>query len=95
MKTEGLEMRKTRRVAIGTVVGGSLGLIGGNLELNLNSQTGIVGGYGGGPGYQAFTIEIKQYIAGDTFLPFLGAGYSRWFNSVGSSEGFKQSRPQF
>lgn len=93
--TEGLAMRKERRMAIGTAVGGALGFLGAELELNLNSRTGILGGYGGGPGYQAYTIQLKQYLAGDSFLPFLGAGYSRWFNSKGSEDGFKESRPAF
>ena len=95
MKTEGLEMRKKRRVAIGTTVGGALGFLGVNLELNINERTGFIGGYGGGPGYESFTLQMKQYIAGDSFLPFIGVGFSRWFNSDESKGEQINSTPNF
>ena len=92
---DGIKMRKTRRVAVGASIGGTLGFAGANLELNLSPMTGLVGGYGGGPGYTSFSIHMKQYLNGDSFLPFIGAGYARWFNSNPEAGSISSSKPGF
>lgn len=93
-KSEGLEMRKIRRVAVGASYGGNLGRFGANLELNFNPEVGFLVGYGGGDGYQAMTFQLKKYLAGDAFLPFISGGYARWFGRE-SDEGLGASNPNF
>lgn len=92
---DGIKLRKTRRVAVGGSVGGALGFAGANLELNISPTTGFIGGYGGGPGYTSFSIQMRNYLAGDSFLPFIGAGYARWFNSNPNSGEITSSKPGF
>lgn len=79
---DALELRTLRRVGVGLSGAGPLGLGGINLELNFARDAGFVGGFGGGPGFQAFTLQYKRILSGESFLPYFAAGYSRWY-SVG------------
>lgn len=89
----GNEMRTKRRVALGIQAVGALGLGGALVELNFNEKSGIVAGYGGGsPAFQAWTVQYKRVLAGESLLPYFSAGFARW-NSVEARPGVKDSTP--
>jgi hypothetical protein len=77
----GLELRRLRRVGVGAAAAGSLGLGGVNLELNINSKTGFIVGYGGGSNYSAFSFEMKKVLSGEWLLPYMSFGLARWYNT--------------
>lgn len=91
---EGLKMRKTRRMAIGAIGGGNLGLGGAKIELNFTPRVGFMAGYGGGKGFQSYSFELKHYVGGDSFLPYAGVGYAHWFGREREG-GFPDSKPSF
>lgn len=80
---DGFGMRAKRRVGIGSSLAGSFGFMGMSLEMNIKPEWGVAIGYGGGPGYSAFNFEYKKYISGQAFMPFLAAGFSRWYGPAG------------
>lgn len=88
----GVELRKLRRVGVGLQAAGTMGLVGAILELNLNPSWGFVAGYGGAEGYQALTMAAKYVLSGDSFLPYVSFGYTRWA-SVGKSGYINKTTP--
>lgn len=76
----GNSLRKLRRVGMGLTGAGPLGLGGVHLELNFSSTSGVLAGFGGGPGFQAYTFQYKRVLAGEWLLPYMSAGFSRWMN---------------
>ena len=62
--------------------------------MNFSPRVGFVAGYGGGKGFQSYAFELKQYIGGDSFLPYIGAGYAHWWGRE-KEEGLDTSKPQF
>jgi hypothetical protein len=86
-----LKMREARKVGVGTSVGGQLGLVGINGEFNFEDENGVVAGFGTGPGYNSIQFAWKHAFDGDYIAPYYTAGYSRWYNSMGSSGSWKES----
>lgn len=80
-----LKMRESLKVGVGASVGGSLGLMGLNLELNFEDADGVLAGFGLGPGYSSFQLAWKHAFDGDYLAPYTTAGYSRWYNSYGAN----------
>lgn len=78
-----LSLREDRRVGVGTQIGGSAGLIGVHLELNVENQDGVLTGFGFGDGFSTFTIAWKHSFEGLYFTPYTTLGWSRWFSSSG------------
>jgi hypothetical protein len=76
----GFSLRRIRRVAVGVSAAGALGVAGAELELCFNPESGFVGGFGGGKGFQAFSLQYKRVLGGENFLPYVTAGVSRWYN---------------
>lgn len=86
-----LKMRADRKVGVGVVAGGGLGLAGFNAEFNFEDADGVVAGFGTGPGYNSFQLAWKHAFEGDYLAPYASAGYSRWYNSRGGSVDFRKS----
>jgi hypothetical protein len=80
-----VQMRGERKVGLGTQLGGSAGLIGINLDLNIEDQDGAVVGLGMGSGYSTFSLFWKHSFEGKYFTPYTTLGWSRWYNSAGGS----------
>lgn len=76
----GRSFRSVRRVGVGLSGSGPLGVAGVNVELNFTPDVGILTGFGGGSGYQAFTVQMKRILGGTSLLPYLAGGYARWYN---------------
>lgn len=86
-----LKMRTHRKVGTGVSVGGALGLMGFNVELNVEDADGAIAGFGQGPGYNSIQLAWKHAFEGDYLAPYFTAGYSRWYNSSGSTSAAQQS----
>lgn len=76
-----LKMREERRVGVGAQVGGTAGLLGLVLELNIEDQDGVLIGGGLDQGYSTFSISWKHSFEGEYFTPYTTLGWSRWFSS--------------
>lgn len=77
-----LKFRGDRKVGVGTQVGGTAGLLGLHLELNIEEQDSVVSGFGFGQGFSTFTVAWKRSYEGLFFTPYTTVGWSRWFNSA-------------
>ena len=90
-----MELRKIRRAGIGLSAAGALGIYGINLELNFTPKWGANFGYGGGSGFQSFSISGKRFLGGETILPYIAAGYSNWASNSDQNRDLKKSSPSF
>ncbi|ASD62176.1 hypothetical protein [Bdellovibrio bacteriovorus] len=86
-----LSMRQQLKVGAGMSVGGALGTMGFNLELNVEDADGAIAGFGTGHGYNSFQLAWKHAFEGDYLAPYFTAGYSRWYNSSGSTSAANHS----
>lgn len=86
-----LKMRESRKVGAGVSAGGNLGLFGLNVEFNFEDENGVVIGFGSGAGYNSFQVAWKHAFEGPYLAPYVMAGYSRWYNSYGSSGSHQSS----
>lgn len=77
------DLRTKRRVGIGAMTSGTVGMLGALLELNLSPSHSAIVAYGGGPGYNAFNFQWKYNFGGESFSPYAGFGYSQWNNASG------------
>lgn len=86
-----LKMRQELKVGAGISVGGALGLGGINGEFNFEDENGVVAGFGAGSGYNSISLAWKHTYEGDYLSRYFTAGYSRWYNSRGQSQNWKNS----
>lgn len=89
------QMRELRRVGVGLGVSGLYGTTGLGLDLNFTSKSTIQTAFGIGDEYQTFHIQYKQYIGGDSFSPYIGAGYARWYSVGSEPSSYSSSSPKF
>jgi hypothetical protein len=89
----GNEMRSKRRIGLGIQAIGSLGLGGLIAEFNFTDRSGMVLGFGGGsPNFQAWTVQYKKVLAGESILPYVAAGFAKW-NNFEPKPGLNDSTP--
>lgn len=86
-----LKMREELRMGAGISVGGQLGSVGINAEFNFEDENSVMAGFGTGPGYNSISLAWKHAFEGDYIAPYFTAGYSRWYNSRGHSDAWKDS----
>lgn len=89
----GNSLRKVRRVGMGLMGAGPLGLGGAHVELNFSQSSGFLAGFGGGPGFQAYTFQFKKVLAGESLLPYMAVGFSRWMNFGENNERISETTP--
>ncbi len=89
-----ISFRKDRRVGVGLVSSGLVGLAGLSLELNFTPSDSLLTLFGGGQSYQTFSFQWKKVLSGNTFVPYFSLGYSRWY-SVGTQNEFEEAYPNF
>lgn len=75
----GDELRKSHRAAVGLAVGGAAGLFGFEIDLNLSPLFSFGVGVGQGAPFQSYFFNAKHYLMGESFWPYVGLGYSRWY----------------
>ncbi|MCE3009477.1 MAG: hypothetical protein LW875_02540 [Proteobacteria bacterium] len=85
------EMRKDRRVAIATQLGGATGQYGIGVNLFFNPESAFVASFGGSDSYRGFHFGGQYLWNEKSFSAYHRLGYSHWYNSqnsgsVGSSE---------
>lgn len=85
------EMKAYKRFGFGLASGGATGLLGLNVEINLDSTEAVVIGLGTGPSYNSFNLGWKHNFEGNYLSPYTKVGYSKWFNSPGSSSSAGES----
>ena len=73
------------------MVGGATGLLGLNLEMNVEPNEAVVFGLGAGQSYNAFSIQWKHNFIGNYLSPYTKVGYSKWFNSAGGANSASDS----
>ena len=77
------EMRGHKKFGIGTSVGGSTGMLGLNVEINLEPENALVIGLGTGPSYGTFDVLWKNNLERYYLSPYTKFGYSKWFRAGG------------
>jgi hypothetical protein len=87
------DLRSKRRVGLGVQTAGATGLFGALIELNLTPSESAITAFGGGPGYNAFNCQWKHTFGGETFSPYAGFGYARWYNASGSESSLNHTTP--
>lgn len=94
INSSGHGFRQHKRVGFGFGLIGAYGLAGPQLELNFIPEVGITTGFGLGPGYQAFNLQVKRILAGDSLMPYIAGGVARWY-SVGPKKSRRSTQPGF
>lgn len=72
------QMREARKIGVGTHVGGTAGMMGAHLDLNLDGEDGALVGLGFGEGFNTYTLAWKRNYVGSYFTPYTTLGWSRW-----------------
>lgn len=83
--TDNLNMREQRKLGVGTQVGGTAGMLGLLLELNLQREDAATVALGFGDTYGTFTVAWKHNFEGKVFTPYTTLGWSRWYSSSTNS----------
>jgi hypothetical protein len=78
--SDGVSLRAIRRVGVGASAQGPLGMFGINMEFNFKPTWSMLTGFGGGTGYQAFTLQAKRALYGEWMVPYISLGYARWYS---------------
>ena len=90
----GLDLRHSRKMGVGLSAAGALGMAGANLEINFTPELSFLGGFGLGTGYQSYHFQVKKVMGGQSILPYLSAGFARWY-STGTPRTRKSIIPGF
>lgn len=88
-----VEMRSRRRVGVGVVTAGQLGLIGALIELNFSPIDSFVTGFGGGPRFNALAFGWKHVFGGKSISPYATLGYAHWYNSSSKGSPIDKTNP--
>lgn len=91
---DGFDFRRDRKFGVGLGAAGVLGLAGPQIELNFSEDISWMGGFGFGPKYQTFHMQIKKVLRGRWFLPYIAGGFARWY-TVREDQNFAESTPGF
>jgi hypothetical protein len=92
---DGFSLRNHRKVGVGFIGSGVWGILGAHLELNFSSEFSLQGGVGFGEGYQTFVTQIRRYISGVSFLPYLAGGIGRWYTAGTGKGEIQRTNPGF
>lgn len=92
---DGLEFRRKRKVGVGLAGAGPWGIMGTHLELNFAPDISLQGGVGLGSGFQTFALQIRKFIPGKWFLPYISAGVARWYTTGEGSGSIDGTTPGF
>jgi len=75
---DNLALRGERKIGLAGLVGGAVGLLGLNIEINFEDINGALVSVGGGDGYRAVNIAWKHVFPGDTIAPYTTLGFAHW-----------------
>lgn len=88
-------LRKIRRVGVSFGLAGLSGSFGLGLDLNFTPKNGFQTGFGVGNDFQTFHMQYKHYVSGDSFSPYIGAGFARWYTTGEPKRNFNKTSPSF
>lgn len=81
-----LDMKSMKRIGAGLVAGGLAGLIGLNIEINIEPENTFFLGLGTGKGFNTFNFGYKKNFESLYMSPYTKVGFSQWYNSSKSDE---------
>lgn len=93
--SHGFEFRKKRKVGFGVAGAGVWGMLGAHIDLNFSPAYTLHGGVGTGEGFQTFAVQVRKYIPGQSFLPYVSGGIARWYTTGNGKGPIKSSTPGF
>lgn len=85
-------VKSFKKMGLGTTFSGAMGLAGANLDLNFSKDFTFSLGLGISHHFHSFNMHIQQTLGGETFLPYVVAGYSRW-TSMGQNGSIDSTSP--
>ncbi|MFZ3230184.1 MAG: hypothetical protein WA160_08260 [Pseudobdellovibrio sp.] len=86
-----LDLKNHKQLGLGLMIGGAVGLVGINAEINVEPTEAAVAGIGFGSGYNSFNLGWKHNFIGNYLSPYTKVGYSKWFNTTGGSNSASNS----
>jgi hypothetical protein len=81
------QLRTERKVGAGLALGGSTGVLGGLVDLNIEDDDGALIGFGTGSGYQTVSLSWKHSFEGEYFTPYTTLGMAHWWDSGKNADG--------
>lgn len=92
---DGLGFHRQRKVGFGIAGAGPWGVLGAHLELNFTSELSMQTGIGMGAGFQTFALQLRKFIPGKWFLPYMAAGVARWYTAGDGDGAINETTPGF
>lgn len=89
----GFELRSKNKVGVGLNVLGTSGTVGAQIEANFSPKWGLIMGAGTNEHFNAFHIEYKRVLAGQSFMPYGSLGFARWYGN--NDEPITSTNPSF
>lgn len=86
-----LDMKSMKRIGAGLAAGGMTGLIGLNIEINIEPEDTLFLGLGSGKGYNTFNFGYKKNFEGYYMSPYTKVGITRWSSASNSGNGAASS----
>lgn len=75
------EIRMAKRWGIGLSAGGPLGVMGIEMDVNLNEQFSLSGGLGTGLDFSSFMVKGRYFLLGEWVSPYFATGVARWWTN--------------
>lgn len=86
-----LDLKEHKHLGLGVMIGGAAGMVGINGEMNIEPSEAAVVGMGFGSGYSSFNVAWKHNFIGNYISPYTKVGYSKWFNTSGTTNAASNS----
>jgi hypothetical protein len=86
-----LDMKSMKRIGAGLAAGGMTGMIGLNVEINIEPEDTLFLGLGSGKGYNTFNFGYKKNFEGYYMSPYTKVGITRWSSASNSGSGAASS----
>lgn len=79
-RPEGIaQIREERRFGVGASLGGGLGVVGFEVDVNINDWLSLTGGYGAGIEFHSWTVKARALLPGAWVAPYAAFGVGRWW----------------
>lgn len=89
------EMKSKRRVGVGLLTAGQVGLFGAILDLNFTPKNSFTAGFGGGPMFNSISFQWKHSFDGRSINPYAAFGLAYWTSHSGNKEPINKTTPSF
>jgi hypothetical protein len=82
-----LDMKSMKKIGAGLAAGGMMGMIGLNVEINLEPADTVFLGLGTGKGFNTFNFGYKKNFEGYYMSPYTKVGLTRWSSASNAGNG--------